>query len=440
VTYRQVDLIEVWYHGDFVGAVAADPSTGRYVFQYSPEWVGGGIELSPLHMRLRPESYELAMWPELSDESFKGLPPLLADSLPDAFGNALVNQWMAEHGVSASEITTLDRLGYVADRAMGALEYRPAAREDGDEAPSAIQLADLVLAARCTLRGELADSDDAYGALQQLIEVGSSAGGARPKALIAFHPLDYRVHSPFLPLESGFEHWLIKLDGVDAHGTNGSKLGLGDSAPYGRIEYAYYLMAQAAEVNMSESRLLEEGPRRHFLTRRFDRGPSGEKYHVLSLSAMANLDQRAIGAHSYDQYLSTIAALNLSPDDLHQAYRRMVFNVMAANRDDHTKNFAFLLDPEMGWTLAPAYDITHAYVRDNRWLRQHNLTVNGKTEQITVEDLEIVGERQFVPGYRRAIREVRNAIEDWPAFAAIADVDPVSTGAITQDIKEVQPT
>lgn len=439
MTYQRVDLIEVYYHGAFVGAVAPNPETGRYVFEYDREWIASGIELSPLQMPLRTEPYELAMWPNLSLAAYKGLPPLLADSLPDSFGNALVNRWMEEHGVIESEITTLDRLGYVADRAMGALEYRPPARKNDDEAPSAIQLADLVLAARCTVRGELVDDDSAHSALQQLIEVGSSAGGARPKALVAFHPTQYRIHSPFLPLEPGFQHWLIKLDGVGARGADGSNQGLGDTAPYGRIEYAYSRMAAAAGVTMSECRLLDEGPRRHFFTRRFDRGPAGEKFHVLSLSAMANLDHTAVGAHSYDQYLSTVTALGLRTDDLQQAFRRMVLNVVAANRDDHTKNFSFLLDPEVGWTLAPAFDITHAYELDNHWIRQHNLTVNGKTTGITVDDFEAIGERQSVPAYRRVIREVCDAVDEWPTFANEAGVDDISTQSIANDIRELRP-
>jgi serine/threonine-protein kinase HipA len=440
VTYRQVAVIGVHYGDARVGAVAADPNTGRYVFQYSPEWIAGGVELSPLHMPLRTEPYELAMWPELTSESYKGLPPLLADSLPDAFGNALVNAWMAEHGVSLSEITTLDRLGYVADRAMGALEFRPPARDDEGEAPSAVQLADLVLAARRTVRGELADSEDAHAALQQLIEVGSSAGGARAKALVAFHPVDYRVHSPFVPLEAGFEHWMIKLDGVSSTGMDGHGDGLGESAPYGRIEYAYYLMATAAGVTMSECRILAEGPRRHFLTRRFDRGPAGERYHVLSLSAIANLDHRAVGAHSYDQYLATATELGLSPEELHQAYRRLLFNVVAVNRDDHTKNFAFLLDPTAGWTLAPAFDVTHSYKRDSQWTSRHNLSVNGKTDGISMSDLEAVGERQSVPAYRRAIREVRAAVDEWSSFAETAEVGDASIEAVASDIENLRPS
>jgi serine/threonine-protein kinase HipA len=222
---------------------------------------------------------------------------------------------------------------------------------------------------------------------------------------------------------------------MDGHGD-----GLGESAPYGRIEYAYYLMARAAGITMSECRILAEGPRRHFLTRRFDRGAHGERYHMLSLSAMAHLDHRAVGAHSYDQYLATVTELNLGPEELHQAFRRVVFNVMAINRDDHTKNFSFLLRPTVGWTLAPAIDVTHAYHRDSQWTSRHNLSVNGTTDGISVADLEAVGERQLVPGYRRAIREVRAAVDEWRNFAEEAEVDEVSAEAIATDIYDLRPT
>ncbi len=434
MTYRRADVLEVGIWGSLVGAIAQDPATGRFVFEYSPEWREHGVELSPLRMPRRPEPYYLAQWPELSRESYHDLPPLLADSLPDAFGNALVDAWMAEHDVPKESITPLDRLAYVADRAMGALEFRPPARALADEPTSAVDLAELVLAARLTVNGRLADSQSAHAALQQLIQVGSSPGGARAKALVAFRPRDYRVLSPFAPLEAGFEHWLVKLDGVSATGMDGHGGGLGDAAPYGRIEYAYYEMAVAAGVTMSECRLLAEGPRLHFMTRRFDRGPGGERYHVLSLSAMAHLDYRLVGAHSYDQYLQVVRELGLSLEDLRQAYRRMVFNVLAVNRDDHAKNFAFLLRSRGPWELAPAFDVTHAYRSDSEWTSRHNLMVNGRLEGITVADLEAVGARHEVPGYRKVIREVAEAIAQWPRFASDADLDPATTQAIARDL------
>jgi serine/threonine-protein kinase HipA len=439
VTYRQVGLIEVWAWGARVGAVAADPSTGRYVFAYDPAWTSTGVELSPLEMPLRERPYDLSQWPDLLPDAFFGLVPLLADSLPDAFGNALVNAWMAEHGVPAESITPLDRLAYAASRAMGALEYRPPAEDAAREAPTALALADLVLAARLTVRGELANDASAHAAVQQLIQVGSSAGGARAKAVITFNPDTYQLASAFAPREPGFEHWIIKLDGVSATGMDGHGDGLGESVPYGRIEYAYSQMAGAAGIEMTRCILFAEGPRRHFMTRRFDRGDGGERIHVISLAALANLDHRLPGAHSYDQYLTAVKQLGLDHASLQQAYRRMVFNVAAVNRDDHTKNFAFLRTRQGGWALAPAFDVIHTYRPSSEWTSQHNLRVNGKTEDITLDDLYAVGDRQEVPGFKRVVREVTEVVDAWPEFAAQAELDAKTIDAVAADINRFQP-
>ena len=267
-----------------------------------------------------------------------------------------------------------------------------------------MQLADLVLAARLTVRGELASDETAHAALQQLIHVGTSAGGARAKAVVAFNPATFQVRSAYGPPTDGFEQWLIKLDGVSGTGMDGHGDRLGDSAPYGRVEYAYSRMASAAGIEMTPCRLLAEGPRRHFMTVRFDRGPGGERIHVISLCAMAHLDYNMVATHSYDQYLQTVTALGLDPDDRRQAFRRIVFNVMAVNRDDHTKNLAFLQHRNGGWRLAPAFDVTHAYRPDSQWTSRHLMAVNGKFEDITAEDLYAVGERNDVPGFRKVVR------------------------------------
>ena len=439
MTYRQAPVVEVWAWGARVGAVAADPSSGRYVFAYAPEWVASGVELSPLLMPLRARPYDNSQWPSLAPDAFHGLVPLLADSLPDAFGNALVDAWMAEHGVPTASITPLDRLAYAADRAMGALEFRPPAHEEARGTPTGVALADLVLAARLTVRGELAEGGSAHAAIQQLIQVGSSAGGARAKAVITFNPATYQVASAFATLEPGFEHWIIKLDGVSATGMDGHGDHLGESAPYGRIEYAYSLMAAEAGVEMAPCLLLAEGPRRHFMTRRFDRGDDGERIHMLSLAALAHLDYRQAGVHSYDQYLAAVSALGLGRDALAQAYRRMVFNVAAVNRDDHAKNFAFLRPRQGAWRLAPAFDVVHTYRPDSHWTARHNLTVNAKTEGITLEDLHAVGERHEVPGYRQIVREVGRAVDRWPDFAAAAELDEESTWSVLADLVAFRP-
>ena len=439
MTYRQTGVIEVWAWGARVGAAAADPDTGRYVFAYAPEWVASGIELSPLTMPLRLRPYDNSQWPELAPEAFHGLVPLLADSLPDAFGNALVNAWMAEHGVAPGLITPLDRLAYAADRALGALEFRPPAVDAERDVTSAVTLADLVLAARLTVRGELAHPQSAHAAIQQLIQVGSSAGGARAKAVVAFQPSTYQVASAFAPLEPGFEQWIIKLDGVSETGMDGHGGGLGISAPYGRVEYAYSLMAGAAGVTMTRCELLAEGPRRHFMTRRFDRDEHDARRHVLSLAALSRIDPRQVGDHRSDQYLGAVRQLGLGLDGLTQAFRRMVFNVVAVNRDDHAKNFAFLRSPHGDWELAPAFDVTHAYQPASQWTSRHNLRVNGRIEDISVDDLYVVGDRHEVPGFKQVVREVFEAVRRWPEFAQEAGVDAPTQDAIGLDLERFRP-
>jgi serine/threonine-protein kinase HipA len=438
MSYAPARAIEVRAWGKRVGAIARDPNTHAYVFAYAPEWVATGIELSPLKMPLRTEPYSRTDWPELGRTSFHGIMPLLANSLPDDFGNALVDAWMAEHGVDHDQITALDRLAYAADRALGALEFYPPARESEDPAPSSIQMAELVLAARLTISGDFSDDDETHSALRQLISVGSSAGGQRAKAIIGFDPATSIIRSPYEELPEGFEHWLLKIDGVSEKGVDGHDRGLGESKQYGRIEYAYSLMAAAAGVTMSRCELLLEGPRAHFMTRRFDRD-RGQRHHSLTLSAVAHLDHSLVGAHSYDQYFATIRQLGLGSGEVVQGFRRMVFNVAAVNRDDHAKNFGFLLREGGSWELAPAYDVTHSYRRDSEWTSVQNLSVNGRTEDIALEDLYAVAERHEVPGYRVIVREVVDAIEDWSEFASEAGVSASEQAHVTHDIRQLRP-
>lgn len=436
MSYQPVDVVEVYAWGRLVGAVARNPASAHYAFEYAPEWVRTGVELAPLHMPLGSTIYE---FPGLADATFHRLPPLLADALPDAFGNALVDRWMAEQGIAAAQITPLDRLAYAADRGMGALEFRPAARVNSAGPPTAVQLADLVLAARQTVHGQLAEDALAHDALEQLIQVGTSAGGARAKAVVAYHPGTGQVRSPYGHTPDGFEHWLIKLDGVGARGLDGRSDRLGDSAPYCRIEYAYSLMARAAGIEMADCQLLAEGRRRHFMTRRFDRGVGGVKHHMVTLCGVAHLDFNMVGAHSYDQYLQTVSSLGLPADAQQQAFRRMVFNVMAVNHDDHTKNLAFLRPEGGGWELAPAYDVTHSYRPGSVWTERHLMSVNGKFDGITLADLYAVGERHDVPAYKRVVREVRAAVDAWPGFAATADVPADAREVVRKDMETFRP-
>lgn len=430
MAYEPVPAIEVYVWDQWVGAIALNPATGFYAFAYDDEWIATGVELAPFHMPLRPDPYE---FPALSPQAFYRLPALFADALPDKFGNALVDAWMSENGVGHDDVTPLDRLAYAADRAVGALTFEPPAGLPAD-GPAMIQVADLVLAARKTVHGQASTEDGLSDALKQLIQVGTSAGGARAKAVILFNEDTAQVRSGHAEHEDGFVHYLLKLDGIAHFGMDGRVDDLGASAPYGRIEYAYYLMATDAGIEMQPSALLPEGPRAHFLTRRFDRGTKGERHHIISLCALDHLDFNMAGAHSYDQYLDAVRRLDLGPDEMAQAYRRMVFNVAAVNRDDHTKNLAFLRREGGGWELAPAFDVTHSHNSAGGWTQRHQMRINAKTEEITLQDLYAVGDRQDVPGYKHVVSEVLAVVAGWDRFAAEAGVPDEQRDRIGSDI------
>lgn len=411
MAYTPVAVIEVRAWDRTVGALAADPASGSYAFEYDPGWIASGIELSPLSA---PLGERVRVYPGLPEATYHRLPPFVADALPDDFGNALVTAYLASQGVERSAITALDRLGYLGSRGMGALEFRPT-RGPQRRRPTALELSELVTGARSALSGRIEGDRESAAALANLIQVGTSAGGARAKAIIAWNPATDEIRSGQLPSEAGFEQWMIKLDGV------GRDAELGSSAGYGRIEYAYYLMATAAGIDMSPSRLLEENGRAHFMTKRFDRAPDGHKIHLQTLCAVAELDYKQRGTHDYAQYFQVIAALGLGNSALTQAFRRMVFNVLARNCDDHTKNFSFLLDPSAGgWRLAPGYDITYAYNPQGQWTYQHLMSVNGEFAGITRADLLAVADRFQVPGRFEVIAEVESAIGEWAGFAAQA--------------------
>jgi serine/threonine-protein kinase HipA len=428
VPYRQVDLIEVRAWGATVGAVAPDPTVAAYAFEYDVGWLSTGIELSPLHLPARPGVF---VFPELAERTFHRLPAMLADSLPDRFGNALVTAKLGEEGVAPERITSLDRLAYMADRGMGALEFRPPA---GDPSPhtTAIQLADLVYAARRALRGEFTGDDATQDALTQLIQVGTSAGGARPKAVVCFNPATGQVRSGQLGAPDGYEHWLLKLDGVEGDG-------FGPARGFGRIEYAYSLMARAAGIDMEPCRLLLENDRAHFMTRRFDRRDDGAKVHVQTLCAMDHLDFNLAETHSYAQYLLVIDQLGLGPDALEQGFRRIAFNVAAANRDDHTKNLSFCCSEVGEWSLAPAYDVNHAHNPQGRWTQRHQMSVNGKFEGIERSDLLELADRFLVPSPTGAINDVLGAVAGWSDFAEEAGVAGGDIGRVQADLDAFRP-
>jgi serine/threonine-protein kinase HipA len=364
------------------------------------------------------------IFPDLPELTYRRLPAMLADSLPDDFGSGLVNAWMANQGVAASDITSLDRLAYMGKRSMGALEFHPA-RGPASRRATAIMLSELVETARHALHGELDNDPHAVAALKQLISVGTSAGGARAKAAIAWNPDTNEIRAGQFDVEPGFEHWLLKFDGI------GKDNELAESRGYGRIEYAYYLMAKAAGITIEPCRLLEEGGRAHFMTKRFDR--SGNlKLHTQSLCGMAQLDYRAKGVHDYSEWLNVMGQLAMNPASFAQAFRRMAFNVIAKNCDDHTKNISFILRDQKSWELAPAYDLTFAYNPKGEWTYQHLMSVNGKFAHIERDDLLIVADRFQIGPASRLLAEVKSAVAQWPDFARQAALSPEQTERIAR--------
>ncbi|HYG06958.1 MAG TPA: type II toxin-antitoxin system HipA family toxin [Stenotrophomonas sp.] len=412
-SFKHVDLIEVLIWGRRVGAVAADPAVGAYVFEYDPRWLARDIDLAPFMMPVSSRS-PVFVFPGLARETYMGLPGLLSDALPDRFGNQLIDAWMAQHGYSADQVTTLDRLAYMGKRSMGALEFRPS--RGGQRASMApVEMGMLVEAARRAVQGTLDDDATSEAALNKIISVGTSAGGARAKAVLGWNPDTHELVSGQFDLPDGFEHWLLKFDGM------GVDSALGPSQQYGRIEYAYSLMAGAAGVQMNACRLLEENGRAHFFTKRFDRR-GNTKVHVQSLCAMRHLDYNLRLTHAYETLFLTAAQLQLGDAAMTQLFRRMAFNVAASNRDDHTKNFAFMLTEGGRWELAPAYDVTFAFDSANVWLANHLMSVDGKFDAITRKDLMAVAARFSIPGARDAIEDVAAAVASWPQFAATAGV------------------
>jgi len=421
--YKPVQAIEVRIWGRTVGAVALAPNLGYYAFEYDSKFVKSGIELAPLTMPLA-EAREPFVFVDLPELSFKRLPAMVADALPDDFGNALIDAWMAGKGIDKRQVTPLDRLAYMGKRGMGALEFKPA-RTPAIASSTAIKLSRLVESARQAVQGELGSDHLAKAALAQIIQVGTSAGGARAKAAIAWNPATDEIRPGQFDVEPGFEHWLLKFDDM------GADLELGGTQDYGRIEYAYYLMACAAGITMSTCRLLEENDRAHFMTRRFDR-EGNRKHHLQSLCAMVHLDYKQKTSHDYSQLLQTVLHLGLDYASLEETFRRMVFNVMAANCDDHTKNVSFMLREGQHWELAPAYDVTYAFNPSGEWTWQHLMAVNGKFTGISRADFLAVADRFGVGTAHKVISQVHDAVAAWPDFARQAGVSPVESKRILE--------
>lgn len=404
-----IEIVEVKIWGEQVGV--AELVEGRIYFDYFDEFREKGLELAPF---MAPLSLQVAEGK--SGDTFYGLPEFLADSLPDKFGNAIIDAYYAQKGISTFSLSPLDRLCYVGSRAMGALTFHPAEDTGNNhQHEDVLVLSRLVDQARHAITGDLKDSPE--DALNEILSVGISAGGARAKAVIALNSDRSEVRSGQVNAPEGFEHWLLKFDGV------GKDSALGVSEHYGRIEYAYSLMAKEAGLNMADSDLLEEGGRAHFLTKRFDR-EGNERIHMQSLCAIASMDFNLAGVHSYEQFFSVTQQLTENYADIEQAVRRAFFNVIARNQDDHTKNIAYLMNKEGNWSLAPAYDVTYAFNPENRWTREHQMSLAGKTSGFKTDDLiKAVSNFMSAHNAEKIINEVTRVVVSWPIYGSQAGLE-----------------
>lgn len=415
-------FVKIW--GQIVGAVAWDENQELASFEYDPKFKSKNIDLAPIKMPIQ-SNQKIFSFPELrftknsEYDTFKGLPGLLADVLPDKYGNQLINIWLAQNGRPENSMNPIEQLCFIGTRGMGALEFEPTQLKSTKksfqvEINSLVNIAQRMLNKREEFHTNM--NKDKQQAMMQILKIGTSAGGARPKAIIAYNKKTRQVRSGQTNAPKGFEHWLIKLDGV-------SDAQFGESKGYGRVEMAYYNMAKDCGVKMMESELLEENGRAHFMTKRFDREKGSIKHHIQTFCAMQHYDFNEVRGYSYEQLFQTMRLLHLPYPDAEQMYRRMVFNVIARNCDDHTKNFAFRLKKGGNWELAPAYDICHAYRPDSIWVSQHALSINGKRKGIEKDDLITFAKAMNIKKSENIISEINTKIQHWNNYANETNVN-----------------
>jgi serine/threonine-protein kinase HipA len=412
---KRVRVAEIRLWNDLVGAVAWNDGRQSADFEYDDGFIRKGLPIAPLQMPLRRGIFS---FPALNRDTYHGLPGLVADSLPDRFGNALIDLWLEQQGRSAADFTPVERLCYIGTRGMGALEFKPAlTREPKTAIPLEVAeltaLAGQILAQRSgfrvSIRGKKAE------ALNTIIQVGTSAGGARAKAVIAWNPATDEVRSGQVPTPAGFEPWILKFDGINDKE-------LGQTQEFGRIEYAYHLMAVQAGIEMTRCRLLEEGGRAHFMTRRFDRDQNNDKIHMQSLCALGHYDFNMPGAYSYEQAFAMIQQLGIGHDALREMFRRMAFNIIARNQDDHTRNIAFCMNKSGIWRLSPAYDVMWAYRSEGPWTSRHQMRVNGKQDDFNRQDLLSAAKQFGIKDGSAILDKVGEAVHRWPSFADQAGI------------------
>ena len=423
----RVAYVNIW--DKRVGAVAWNENDGTATFEYDSNFIQSGLELSPIMMPVN-ESRSYRFPEHRNTNTFKGLPGMLADALPDKYGNALINQWLVRNGRPANSINPVETLCFIGERAMGALEFEPTIpKVKGNsirlEMDELIDITSKILSGRQEFLTNL--QPDQEKTLQAILKIGTSAGGARAKALIAFNKKTGEIRSGQANAPKGFHQYLIKFDGIEDDQ-------FGTSRGYGRVEMAYYMMAIDAGIDMMESELLEENGRAHFMTKRFDRIHGKEKLHVQSFCAMRHYNFTDIDIYSYEDLFETMRLLVLPYPQAEQLFRRMTFNVIGRNCDDHTKNFAFIMDKTGEWSLSPAFDICHAYRPSSTWVSQHCLSINGKRNQINRSDLLEVARRMNIKGATKIIDQIDHVIGNWKNYADQQKVDPQLRDAIDATI------
>jgi len=413
-----VDYAYVHIWGTFAGVVRWDAARQLASFQFDKSFIEKNWDVSPIKMPVsngsRVYSFpDLLPSKDMTEDTFKGLPGLLADSLPDKYGNLLIEAWLAQNGRPSNSMNPVEKLCFIGTRGMGALEFEPAQLKAGKNTFS-VEIASLVDVAKKIFSErenfEINVSADDEHAMKELLKIGTSAGGARPKAVIAYNKKTKEVRSGQAKAPKGFEHWLVKLDGV-------SGAQFGDSHGWGRVEYAYSLMAKECDIEMTECELLEEGNRAHFMTKRFDRQGNNIRHHIQTLCAIQHYDYNNIHGYSYEQVFQTMRLLRLKYPEAEQMFRRMVFNVLATNCDDHTKNFSFQLKQGGEWRLSPAYDVCYSYDSKNVWVNQQTLSINGKHRNIDKEDLMTVAKANNIKKGEKIIKEINTVVKNWKDFA-----------------------
>jgi serine/threonine-protein kinase HipA len=420
-------FINIW--GNLVGAIAWNSASATASFEFDTSFKLKGWDISPIKM---PKANQNAIFsfPELRNiNTFKGLPGLLADVLPDKYGNAIINAWLQKNNRPSNSLNPVEILCFIGNRGMGALEFIPNHPKPDDkdfelEINSLVQIAEKILQDRQDFKSELTIEDEKK--LVDMLKIGTSAGGARAKAVIAFNPKTKQVRSGQADIPEGFEHWLIKFDGV-------TDTQFGASSGYGRVEMAYYLMARQAGIVMEDCQLFEEHGRAHFMTKRFDR-QGNEKLHMQSFCGLQHYDFNEVGLYSYEQLFETMRLLGLPYSDAQQLFMRMVFNVMARNCDDHTKNFAFLMDKSGVWRLSPAFDVCHAYRPNSPWVSQHALSIEGKRTDFELKDFMSIADKMNIKKPMQLIEQVRAAVADWQKFAYEVEVEKELAKAIERTL------